>query len=238
VVSRDYTTNYAGSISQPVQIIGTGQIPATTGAFSGAVNTVYTVQITGTGVSGVATYQWKAGSGAFSTGQLTSTFATALAQGVNVYFPATGSYTNGDTFIIQCIAIPQVGLPRFELWPHMQSQYNWGYMYVSRAQDLEDPNVPLPYTIRGDVLLEMSLSEAANWPGVSEEKRNPYYNPVVQARHERNAERLVAELERQDDEIFEMDTMYSMYIGLPFAPFPFGDAGWLQSHEPPNIMGV
>lgn len=231
VVARDYTTNYAGSVGLPVQIVGTGAVPVSSGAFSGPVNAIYTVQITGTGASGTATFQWKANNGAFSGNITTSSFAFTMAQGVNVYFPATGTYNNGDTFIIQCTAVPQVGLPRYELWPHFQGAYNWPFMYITRATDLEDVGAVLPRTIRGDVLMEMAMAEAANWPGPSPEKRNPYYNPVVQARHERKAENLIHELELQDDNIFEEDIKYSVWQNLPFAPSPLGDANFLQSHD-------
>lgn len=235
VVSRDYTTNYAGNIGLPVQIIGTGAAPVSSGAFTGPVNALYTIQITGSGASGVATFQWKVNNGAFSGNITTSTLAFTMAQGVSVYFPASGTYTNGDTFILQCTAVPQVGLPRYELWPHYQGAYDWPFMYISRATDLEDLGAVLPRTIRGDVLLEMALAEAANWPGPSPEKRNPYYNPVVQARHERKSEKLIEELELQDDNIFETDVSYSMFLNLPFAPFPWGDSQWLQSHDAPML---
>jgi hypothetical protein len=165
--------------------------------------------------------------------QTTSTSAVTLAQGVMVYFPATGTYTSGDMFTIQCIAIPQVGLPRYELWPHFQGAYNWAFMYIARATDLEDPGAVLPRTIRGDVLMEMALSEAAKWPGNPPDQPNPYFNLTVADRHEAKAERLILELERQDDEIYEMDLNYTRYIGMPFAPFPWADASWLQSHDVP-----
>lgn len=235
-VSRDYTTTYAGSVSQPVQILGTGTTPATTGAYQGPVNTVFTIQIVGSGVSGVATFQWKAGNGAFSP--TLPTVSTSLQQGVNVYFPAIGTYNAGDLFTIQCIAIPQVGLPRYEGWPHYQGPYSWPFLYISRAPDLEDPNVVLPRTIRGDVLLKMALVELARWPGNPPDRPNPYYNLAAADRHEARAERLIMELETKDDEIFESDLDYSYYIGLPFAPFPWGDASWLQTHDVGPFVGT
>ena len=230
-VQLDYTTNYAGSVAQPVQIVGTGAIPATTGAYTGASNTVYTIQITGNGGSGTATFQWKVGSGAFSGNILTSTNPTTLNLGVQVYFPAIGTYASGDTFIIQALAIPQVGLPRFEGWPHYQGAYNWPFLYISRATDLEDPGAVLPRTIRGDVLLEMALAELAGWPGNPPDKPNPYYNLSAKDRHERKAERMIAELEVVDDNIYETDLKYSAYIGMPFAPAPWLDATYIQSHD-------
>lgn len=230
-VQRDYTTSYAGSIAQPVQVIGTGAVPATTGAYQGASNTVYTIQINGSGASGTATYQWKVGNGAFSPTQTTSDIETTLSLGVNVYFPSIGNYTSGDIFTIQCIAIPQVGLPRYEGWPHYQGAYNWGFMYVSRAVDLEDPGAVLPRTIRGDVLLEMALAELAGWPGNPPERPNPYFSPTSKDRLTAKAERMIMELERQDDEIYETDLSYSRFINMPFAPAPFLDANYMQSHD-------
>lgn len=235
VVSRDYTTQYAGSISQPIQVVGSGSVPATTGAYQGVVNSVYTVQIVGTGASGVATYQWKAGNGSFSPTQTTSTLAVTLSQGVQLYFPNIGTYTNGNIFTIQCTAIPQVGLPRFEMWPHFQGQYNWPFIYISRPSDIEDPGSVLPYTIRGDVILEGALADLAGWPGNPPNNVNPYYSLAKADRHEKKFQSMVMELERQDDEIFETDVQYSQYIGLPFAPFPFADASWLQTHDAPYL---
>lgn len=236
-VQRDYTTAYVGSVSAPVQIVGSGAIPQATGPFSGAVNAVFTVQINGSGASGTATYVWKAGNGAFSPTQTSDVNPVILQQGVNLYFPAIGSYTNGDMFVIQCIAVPQVGLPRFEGWPHYQGAYNWPFFYVSRATDLEDPGAVLPRTIRGDVLLKMALADMAQWPGNPPDKPNPYFNLGLADRLTAHAERMILELERQDDEIYETDTSYSAYIGMPFAPAPWLDASFIQSHDI-GLVGV
>ncbi len=228
-VQRDYTTNYVGSVGTPTQVIGSGAIPATTGAYSGAVNTVFTVQIDSGGASGVATYIWKAGNGAFSLSQTTDVNAVPLQQGVQIYFPV-GTYVTGDTFSITCIATPQVGLPRYEGWPHYQGAYCWPFMYIARATDLEDPGAVLPRTIRGDVLLTMALAELAGWPG-SNDQPNPYYSVANQNYLTAKSERMIMELERQDDNIYETDLSYSAYIGMPFAPFPWADANYLQSHD-------
>lgn len=118
---------------------------------------------------------------------------------------------------------------RMELWPHQKSQYVIPFLYVMRATDIST-SVSLPYTIRGDVIVEGALRDVALWPGASKEQRNPYYNPVNANLHERTFERMVGELERQDDELFEQDVNYRAFSdSSPWAPYPV-DARFLQSH--------
>lgn len=129
----------------------------------------------------------------------------------------------------------QVPLPRYEVWPHIQQQYVLPYMYVKRATDISDAGAFLPRYIRGDVLVEGALSDAARWPGPSQDVRNPYYNLQLATQHELRFQAMVGELERQDDEVFEQDISYQLFTaGLPWAPFP-GDARFMQSHLMPSL---
>lgn len=117
-------------------------------------------------------------------------------------------------------------LPRYELWPHQKAQYVYPYLYEARPADLGDAGAQLPRYIRGDVLLEMALEKAALWPGPSVDEPNPYFSVGLAREHRARAERMVMELERQDDEVNSQDFDYAS--SLPLAPFP--DARWLQSH--------
>lgn len=121
-------------------------------------------------------------------------------------------------------------LPKFELWPNQLVQKPYPYLYESRPPDLDDANATLPRYITGDVLLEGALAQAAKWPGPSSDQKNPMFNLALAQMHEAGFRQRVAELERQDDEVYANDVQYQMYTGLPFAPLPLGDAAWLQSH--------
>lgn len=121
-------------------------------------------------------------------------------------------------------------LPRYELWPHKKEQYTYPFLYASRPDDLEDPGATLPRFIRGDVLLEMALAEAARWPG-TEGKENKYHNQKLADFHEAKAMMLVAELELQDDNIYEDNVSYQTVINMPYAPLPWVDANWMQNHD-------
>jgi hypothetical protein len=121
--------------------------------------------------------------------------------------------------------------PRYELWPHQRAEYVYPYLYVSRPVDLEDTGATLPRYIRGDVLLAMALAECCRWPG-TEDKKNPMFSIPLASMYDKQAEDLITQLERQDDEIFENDAFYRM-TQYPFAPYPILDSNWLQSHEFP-----
>lgn len=135
----------------------------------------------------------------------------------------------GQAYLTSFRDYASTGLPRYEIWPHVTSDYVLPYLYVSRATDLEDSGASLPTYLRGDVLLEMALAEAAKWPGPSEDKKNPYFNLNLAKMHETKAEFMIAELERQDDEV-SMQNYIVSYTTMPWAPLPFGDANWLQRH--------
>jgi hypothetical protein len=136
--------------------------------------------------------------------------------------------TNRDYFVPVGQTIP---VPRYELWPHQRNQYVYPYMYISRPVDLEDAGATLPRYIRGDVLLDMALAEAARWPGPSPDKPNPFFNLTMAAMYDKKTEMMIAEMERQDDEIYEMDAMYQL-AQYPYAPYPM-DSAWLQKHDFP-----
>jgi|WetSurMetagenome_2_1015567.scaffolds.fasta_scaffold01234_5 hypothetical protein len=122
-----------------------------------------------------------------------------------------------------------VPLPRFEIWPHVTSAYVLPFLYIARATDLQDTGSTLPRYIRGDLLLEMALAEAAKWPGPSDEKVNPYFNLKLAQIHEAKVELMLSEAERQDEEISIMNVQYDTITRLPWAPLPM-DASFWQKH--------
>ena len=232
VTFRDFTKGANGTAAQPVRVIGSGSSPATnSNPYTAPNNALFTVQITTGGAAGTAVYQWSKDGGTFTTNVLTDAGGGAqdLQDGVQIYFPVGPTYTLNDVFIIRATANSAPGLPRYELWPHQQSAYVYPFLYESRAADLSDPGAVLPRYIRGDVLLEGALAEAARWPG-PKDKPNAYYDLNLWKSHNAKFETMVMELERQDDNQNETDLQYAYAASLPYAPLPFGDSNWLQRH--------
>jgi hypothetical protein len=137
-----------------------------------------------------------------------------------VSYRDSSTYFNGFT-----VGTPPV--PRYELWPHAQGR-TFPFLYEARATDLSDAGAVLPRFIRGDVVLEVALEDAAGYPGTATRK-NSYYSPINARRHYEKSERMIAELERQDDETDMQDVMRQ--FNVPTGIFaPWGDAAFLQSH--------
>lgn len=131
---------------------------------------------------------------------------------------------------------PTPPVARYELWPHQKTLYAIPYLYDKRATDISDSGSTIPRLIRGDVLVEGALVDAARWPGAPGQP-NPYFNLALASQHEAKFQTLVGELERQDNEIFEQNVQYQVFTqGLPWAPFP-GDARFIQSHLLPASYG-
>lgn len=122
-------------------------------------------------------------------------------------------------------------LPRMEIWPHQKAQYVYPFLMTTRPPDLNDPGASLPRYIRGDVLLEMALAQAARWPGPSKDALNPYFNLSLAMQHDARAERMIHDLEVTDDAVMEIDVWYSNLSAMPWATIPFGDSRFLQSHD-------
>jgi hypothetical protein len=128
-----------------------------------------------------------------------------------------------------------VPVPRFELWPHRKVDYSWPFLYKTRVTDLDDSSATLPRYVRGDVLLELALMEAAIWPGDGI-KKNPYAGEWRMEYHRRKLygdQRrglvgMIPEMERQDNEIFQQDVAYAQ--NQNFAPYPFFDTDFMQNH--------
>lgn len=222
-----YTTAYTGIVNQPVQAVGTGPDPTSTGTYTGVADALFIIECTLGGTSGTAEFKWKKNGGSYITGVVTDSNAQDLQDGVQIYWPLVSVYVQGDVWVVRTTAVSNPGLPRYELWPHQKSRYVYPIMYECRPLDLDDPGAVLPRYIRGDVLLWMALAECARWPG-AEGKPNPYYNLNLAAVHDNRAERMIMELERQDDEVMEQDVRYQRY-NLPYA-MALGDSDWLQSH--------
>ena len=122
-------------------------------------------------------------------------------------------------------------LPQYEIWPHQRAEYVYPFMYVSRPPDLSDPGASLPRYIRGDVLIEAALAQAARWPGPSKDAPNPYFNLQLAMQHDARALDMIRDIARTDDELIENNVTYMSLSAMPFAAVPWGDARYLQSHD-------
>jgi hypothetical protein len=128
------------------------------------------------------------------------------------------------------VAAGSPALPRYEIWPQQYTQKCYPYLYEARWQDLNDTGAALPRYIRGDVLVEGALWQCAMWPGASPSAANPYFNLTLAKMHQDTFMKAVYELERQDDELNDQIVTYTSHLSLPWAPFPFADSRFLQSH--------
>ncbi len=139
---RDYSASYQGTLSGPLQIVGSGSVPGITGdsSYVSPANGVYAIQISQTGDSGTAQFTWSFNGGAFSSAIVSSEFGNSLSNGLSIFFPTGANYVSGDIFIIQAQTVSNAGIPRYELWPHNQVQYVYPFQYESRPLDLTDPN--------------------------------------------------------------------------------------------------
>lgn len=229
---RGYSNSQVGVVSTTLQVVGTGPDPTSGGTFTGPNDAIFTVEITTGGTAGTAVYKWKKDDGSYTSGVATNGAATAqtLQDGVTVLFPLVSVYVVGDVFVIRCQAIPNAGLPIYELWPNQQSAHVYPFLYEMRAADLDDVNAVLPRYIRGDVLVEMACEDVALWPGPSTDKPNPYFSITGAKYHHDRAEKMIQVLEVQDDNVWMQDLTYA-YPSMSWAfATPLGDSAWLQNH--------
>jgi hypothetical protein len=230
----DFSPNFGGTIG-PVLGVTSATDPApistTTTGYSYVANATYIIQVVTGGVSGTATFQWmRAGQSTFTGPVTTSDQAQDLMDGVQIYWPDVVSYVSNDLFVINATSQMTSGVPRFELWPSPTSNtYLYPYIYIAKEYDLtpQQPQLPPFIANRGEVLLEMALAKAASYPGPDAEHKNPYFNLALYGQHMVTAEKMLWDLERNDQEvgIYNVD-----YKSLPFAPFETGE--WMQKHAP------
>lgn len=220
----DYSPDAFGRVDAVLQAIGAGNAPTAGGAYSGPNDALFIVQVALGGAPGTATFVWKKDSGAFSSAVTTSASPTALRDDVTIAFPAL-NYTLGDVFVIRCTASTAPGLPRYEVWPHVKQRYVLPFLMLTVPSDLTEPNAAIPRYLRGDILLELALAEAAKWPG-EEGRPNPYYRLSVSESHRVRAESMLATLDRNDENIYLKSLQYD---GANAGAYMMDDA-YLQSH--------
>lgn len=238
----DYIGTAQGSVGQVQRISGAGAVPVSSddgGGYTYPVDATFVVVVTTGGAPGDSSlaFQWFRIAGSTTTpvtGPLivNDNSFISMSDGVGVYFPQA-TYNVNDTFTFACQQQTTQSAPRYELWPHPQNNvYNYPFLYVMQIPDfgVDRPQLPPMWSRRGDVLLEMALGKAAEIPG-SADAPNPYYSPVAAARHAAKAETLIYELEKKDDETALRDLNN---MSIPFAPVPWLDGSYLQSHAWPG----
>src|SRR5439155_3406899 len=198
---RDYTTSQVGVVGASVQIVGSGAVPTSGGTYTAPANAIFTIVITTGGASGTAVFKWSKNNGTYTTGVTTSTSAITLQDGVTVAFP-TGTYVINDTFIISTTSIPNAGVARVELYPHIQSAKVFPFLYSTLVTDLNDSNAVIPRSIQGNFLVDLALEDVAMWPGPSPDKKNIYFSRNTAEYYRVRNERQMIELERADDNIW------------------------------------
>lgn len=109
------------------------------------------------------------------------------------------------------------GLPRYEFWPHQTSQAFYLMAYQSTYGSAFDEGIEIPSTLSdGDVVLERALMYAAKWAGPNYNDRNPYFGENTAQFHERNYDRRIGILIKEDVERMQNSVFYQ------------GDSGWNQ----------
>lgn len=235
----DYGTVCSGEVRPAFQAYGSGAalVATTSYGFSYPADSLYTVRITTSGAPGGALdFAWRQDSGSWTTAvPVPDNSAIDLSNGVQVYFP-TGSYVAGDVFIIDCRYGVTTSAPRYELWPRpIGYLMAYPFTYIRRLDRPSDESPVLPPILaaRGDVLLEIALAKAAQYPGASMEDAKittPYFSLQLAAQHNARAEAMIQELEMKDDEIAERMLSYQQQYGN--APIPFMDASYRQGYDP------
>jgi hypothetical protein len=235
VAYLDFTPQYGGTIGPviPVGAVGPAPISTTTVGYNYVSNATYIIQVVGGGIAGVATFKWmRAGQTAFSLPALTSDSAQDLMDGVQIYWPDAVTYIANDLFIINAQSNVISSGPRFELWPGPTfTGYLYPYIYLAKEYDLtaQQPQLPPFVANRGEVLLEMALAACARYPGADADHPNPYYSLALATMHETRYEKMMVDLERNDEEVGVTNIDYQSY---PFYPSPWLDGSWQQTHAP------
>lgn len=232
-VFKDYTSGNIGTVG-PVQLAnGLSPTPMTTTqtGFTYPIPLSYLITVTLGGSPGTAQFVWTRLGTNGSNGLVTSSEAQDLEFGVQVYWP-DGAYFAGTTYFFQAFPGLGLGTPRFELWPGpTSSTYLYPYIYISKEYDLTDEYPQLPPFIanRGEVLLEMALEKCAEYPGSDSEHLNIYHD-LRQAQYHGNKVRdMLIDLERNDEEVGVTNIDFQAY---PYAPSPWQDGRWQQTHAP------
>jgi hypothetical protein len=235
-VYQGYNPIYGGYIGPVIPVTSQtdpAPISTTTTGYTYVSNATYIVQVATGGPVGTATFNWlRSGQLSFQPGPtVTSNTPQNLMDGVQIYWP-DAVYVAGDLFVINAVSSTVSGSILYELWPTPSySGYLYPYIYVAKEYDLtvSQPTLPPLIANRGEVLLEAGLEKCAEFPGQDSDHPNIYHN-LVQARyHQTKYMNMLVDLERNDEEVGVSLIDYEIY---PYAPAPWMDGQWQQTHAP------
>lgn len=216
-----------GSVGPCTRVVGSGPGPFASGLYSGYTQSLYVITITTGGVVGTAEFTWRKDGGSSSAPMLTTEQPFEMDEGVLIQFPAD-TYILDDVFVIAVTPGFASSGPMFEMWPYQMNQRPYPYLYDRRFPDPNTPGWALPPFIDGDILVKGALADLYRWPG-TEDRKNPGYNLNTALSFEQEFQGKVAEMEREDDEVYSISTRYQM--GLPFATLDAMGANWRQTHD-------
>jgi hypothetical protein len=120
------------------------------------------------------------------------------------------------------------GSPRYELWPHQYSQAFYLMAYEIRPIEPFEPGAAVPYLLPGDVILERALMYTAKWPGPNRNDPNPYYSQDTANFHEKQYDRRISILIKQDVEHMQRAVWYQ---GDQSNNQSNLNAAYMQSHD-------
>lgn len=228
------TSPTVGSVSASVMAIGTpgDAAPVTYGTYTGRTDSIFVITVTTGGVTGTAIYSWAKDNGTVNAGIVTDGAAFALQEGVTVQWPAGVNYVQGDVFVSKVRPGYAITVPMYELWPYSMAQRVYPFLYDKRFPDIDDPSGIVPPFIDADVLVKGALADVCRWRG-TETRPNPMYGLDTAMSFEKEFQVKVAEMEREDDEVYLDSVRYQLNswnsLGMASMPFSMG-ANWAQSH--------
>lgn len=119
---------------------------------------------------------------------------------------------------------------QYEVWPYSLSQKTYPYFYVRTPEVLTDSTILLnPLGERPAALTALALSYAAEWPGPSTDKKNPYFNLALAQAKRKEASDQMDRMEVMDEDVYNTWIDFSNMIGrYAYAPL---DSKFLQSHD-------
>jgi hypothetical protein len=221
-----------GSVSAVAVAVGSNLDPApvTFGTYTGMTDSIFVFTVTTGGLTGTALFSWSKDNGTVNTNTPTTSAGFLLQEGVMIQWPAGVVYVPGDVFVSKVRPGYAITGPQYELWPYNMSARVYPFLYDKRFPDLNDPNGLVPPFIDPDVLVKGALADVCRWKGTVGQA-NPMYGLDIAMSFEKEFQAKVAEMEREDDEVYCADVRYQMesFSLLEYAPFPYG-ADWAQSH--------
>jgi hypothetical protein len=221
-----------GSVSPAAVAVGlnTDPSPVTSGTYLGRTDSIFVFTVTTGGATGAAIFSWAKDNGSVNAGIVTTAAPFLTQEGVNIQWPAGVNYVLNDIFVCKVRPGFAITAPQYEIWPYGMSQRVYPFMYDKRFPDIDDPNGLVPPFIDADVLVKGALADVCRWKG-TETRANPMYGLDTAIVFEKEFQAKVAEMEREDDEVYCIDVRYQMesFSLMEYAPFPFG-ANWAQSH--------